>query len=90
MADFAKIFNTEKHGQVLVMFDSGDNGAEVKFFFKPFGFGVCQISNNFIDTKEGWDSAQRFFESIDEAKAVDQVLPALTHFSTFFGEKANA
>ncbi|AWX99539.1 hypothetical protein A8139_05670 [Marinomonas primoryensis] len=86
MADFAKLFNTEKHGQILVMLNSVDNGAEVKFFFKPLGFGVCEISNNFIDTDKGWDSAHQYFDSIDEAKAVDSVLPALKNFSTAFGE----
>lgn len=41
---FAKLFEFEDLGQVLVMLDRGDDGPEVRLYFKPNGLGVCSVA----------------------------------------------
>ncbi|HEP9000241.1 TPA: hypothetical protein VDU89_006973, partial [Pseudomonas aeruginosa] len=41
---FAKLFEFEDLGQVLVMLDRGDDGPEVRLYFKPDGLGVCSVA----------------------------------------------
>jgi len=67
---FAKLFEAEI-GQVLVKIDYGDEGPEVRFFFKPDGHGVSSVAiTGFKDDEEGWESAEKYFETIDEDRAI--------------------
>ncbi|EPZ0818876.1 hypothetical protein ACXJPO_000186 [Pseudomonas aeruginosa] len=61
MKQFAKLFEFEDLGQVLVMLDRGDDGPEVRLYFKPDGLGVCSVAcSNFPgDEDEQWDYAER-------------------------------
>ena len=47
MSKFAKLFEFEDLGQVLVKLDDGDDGPEVRTYFVPDGFGVCSIAMTF-------------------------------------------
>jgi len=39
---FAKLYETEDHGQILVKLDAGDVGQpEVRYYFEPKSLGVC-------------------------------------------------
>ncbi|MGU2655609.1 hypothetical protein [Pseudomonas aeruginosa] len=42
MKQFAKLFEFEDLGQVLVMLDRGDDGPEVRLYFKPDGLASVQ------------------------------------------------
>lgn len=66
---FAKLFESETHGQILVKVDSGDEGPEIRYFFQPEGLGVCSMAVNFADTESGWDSAERVFGNIESGDA---------------------
>lgn len=79
---FAKLF--EKDGvQVLVKIDADSLGLPaVDFFSTPKGFGVCRTGVSFADTSEGWEKAQRFFDSITEEKAFEYA-QHIFEFSTF-------
>jgi len=61
---FAKIFESEIHGQLLVKIDSGDDGPEVRTFFQPKNLGVCSLAVGFKDTDSGWDSAEELFSRV--------------------------
>ena len=68
---FAKLFERDGR-QVLVKVDQseGDLKPEVRFFFKPKGLGVCSAAVEYKDDSEkSWNSADKFFDSIDEEKA---------------------
>ena len=73
---FCKLFETEKHGQILVKLDDGtdDSVAEVRFFVQPPGLGVCSFAAGFnteeCSDDEAWDKAEAMFEKIDEAEAI--------------------
>lgn len=61
MKQFAKLFEFEDLGQVLVMLDRGDDGPEVRLYFKPDGLGVCSVAcSNFPgDEDEQWTTPKR-------------------------------
>lgn len=76
---FAKIFETEEQGQILVKKDQTEGGcAEVRFFFEPESLGVCSVAVNFDDTDAGWASADNIFSEITEKMAVNMVAETKT------------
>jgi len=76
MADFAKLFNTYKHGQILVINDSDDSGdPAISFLFQPDGLGVCKLAVNF--KSDAWDAADAYFDGATEEIAVSVVSKAL-------------
>ncbi len=78
MYEFAKLFNTKQHGQILAIIDEGDEGPKVRFLFTPPNLGVCQQAMKFNQEDEtGWDKAQTFFDSLDEEKAIEFIKPTL-------------
>jgi hypothetical protein len=75
---FAKLFETKKHGQILVVIDEGDEGPEVRVSFTPPGMGVCSVALKFSqENEDGWDKAKNAFDLMTEVKAVDAIKPAL-------------
>lgn len=73
---FAKLFETEEHGQILVKIASNDKGPEVRFYYKPEGLGVCSIALEFEDIDGGWDLAEKIFEKTTVGSAALTVLTA--------------
>lgn len=73
MSDFAKLYRAEDIGQVLVMLDSGDEGPEIGFHFKPAGLGVCAVKLGFPDTEDGWKLAEQALEKVTEEFALETV-----------------
>ena len=85
MEQFAKLFETEEYGQILVMLDTGEEAKpEVRFSFMPKNLGVCSVALKFKDTDEGWDKAEAAFASFDEAKAIEAIRPTIEKFATQF------
>jgi hypothetical protein len=63
---FAKLFDSEKYGQILVLMTSGDLGEPaVELYFRPEGLGVCQMKLGFEDSDDGWDKADVAFERFE-------------------------
>ena len=71
MERFAKLYEFEDIGQVLVKLDTGDDGVDVRFFFKPEELGACSLAMTFKRSERGdeWDKAERAFNLVDENKA---------------------
>ena len=62
---FAKTYPNKRYGQIVILRKQDTQGApEIRFFFKPQGFGVCDFSI-------GWE------EEATESK-VDQAFDELT------------
>lgn len=66
---FAKLYGPDDD-QTLVLIGAGDEGPQVRFFFRPKGMGVCYVGCNYPDTNEGWEKAEKFFVGLDEEKAL--------------------
>lgn len=70
MRNFAKLFESEKYGQILVVKSTDDyDKPSIKFSCEPEGFGICSISANYADTDEGWDKRDVEFEKITIERA---------------------
>ncbi len=89
MADFAKLFKTKKHGQILVMLTRDDEGdPAIRFFCQPEDLGVCMVGFSFADTDEGWDKAEKAFAEYNLDRVVD-VIDSIPGFK-FSGSTAEA
>ena len=76
---FAKLYETEQYGQILVMKDhSADDGPEIAFHFesKVEGVGVCAVRIGFPDNDRGHDVCDNLFEKIDQKHAEGAVYEA--------------
>ncbi len=66
MSDFAKIFNSEKFGQICVIWqesDSEDIGMEIRFFCQPEGFGVCSAALSYENSEDGYALSENAFNN---------------------------
>jgi hypothetical protein len=66
---FAKLFDSEKHGQILVKSDTGGDEykPEIRFYFESNNprFGICSIALTYTDDDGGFDKRDAAFETID-------------------------
>lgn len=65
---FAKLYGPDDD-QVLITFDEGEDGPEVRFSCQPQGLGVCSAAIHYEDNDDGWDKADDYFQSVDEGEA---------------------
>jgi len=71
MEKLAKIFETDKVGQILVKVDADENSKpEVRYFFSPKDMGVCSMAVTFDDSDSGWNSADKLFDKTNEEQAL--------------------
>lgn len=74
MADFARIYDSEEHGQILVKKDQSEteDGAEVRFYIDAdrYGLGICAIALTFPGD-DGWGKADAVFAEMTQDKAED-------------------
>lgn len=74
MDKFAKLFDSPKWGQILVILHTGDDDKpELVCYVQPEGLGVCNISIGFDD----WDAARKALEEADD-KFVDYIAETLS------------
>ena len=75
---FAKIFESEKIGQILVKTEAGDDGMpEVRYYFQPEDLGVCSAAISFPDSDAGWELAEATFNASDMEKSEHFILSAM-------------
>lgn len=67
MKKFAKLFESEKHGQLVVIKQTDDDGSpEIRLFVLPDGLGVCSVAVGFKDDSEqSCDACEEIFEQFD-------------------------
>jgi hypothetical protein len=69
---FAKLYETSELGQVLVKLDrSEESTPEVRVYIAPPKLGICSLAYSWRDDDEGWDKAEAYLASMDEAKAIE-------------------
>lgn len=72
MSKFAKLFEFDDIGMVLVKRDTDENGdPEVRLYFEPKGFGVCSTAFGFEEDEheDAAAKAEKAFELIDQERA---------------------
>lgn len=85
---FCKLFESDELGQVLVMLDTDTDECKpyVIFYCNPEGFGVCSKAVKFEDSKEGFDNAKEFFDSVTEERALSVVQTFIKHLDGLANE----
>lgn len=67
MRDFAKMFRSEKYGQLVILLDRNDDGdpsVRVHFQHPNPTFGVCSVGPHWDDDDAGWHLAEKAFERL--------------------------
>ena len=72
---FAKLYETDEFGQILVKLDQSDGDCvpEVRIYFEPENLGVCSTAFKYKDSDDGWDKAEKYFNEIDQSTAMSTV-----------------
>ena len=78
--DFAKLFNIEGIGQVVVMLQGADEtgNPEIRCFAAPEGLGVCSIAvQTDNDSDDTWDRMEALLKSRNEENILPMIKPLL-------------
>lgn len=74
---FAKLYQSETHGQILVKIASSEDGfPEVRFFYQPAEEGVRMASMAITleaDTEKNWQTARKVFDDVTQTIAENAV-----------------
>lgn len=75
MKTFAKLYQVDGIGQILVKQDTSDDEGrpEVQVFFSPPNIGVCKVGLAFTDDDNGWQKCDAAFEGMTEERATELV-----------------
>ena len=79
---FAKLFEVKRIGQIVIMKKQTELGApELRFFFQPEGFGVCEFAIGFNDddaSEARFDEAYREMTPQIATEIIDGYLAHMT------------
>jgi len=79
---FAKLFEVKRIGQIVIMKKQTEIGApELRFFFQPEGFGVCEFAIGFNDddaSEARFDEAYREMTPQIATEIIDGYLAHMT------------
>ena len=79
---FAKVFEVKRLGQIVIMKKQTEVGApELRFFFQPEGFGVCEFAIGFNDQdaiESRFDEAYREMTPQIATEIIDGYLAHMT------------
>lgn len=84
MNKFAKLFETEEHGQLLVIMDMSEPSVSVKF--DPMIDGMWTISIDIGSKNEDYDKIQEIFESLTEDSVIGTIVPVKAKIQQQFAE----
>lgn len=79
---FAKIYNSDSLGQILVKVDrSTCNRPEVRIYFEHGVVGVLSSASSFRNTVTGWTQAQSMFDNLTQEAAVGIIIKTLNRIN---------
>ncbi len=77
---FAKIYETEV-GQILIVKEANEDSGkpEVRTYFEPEGFGVCNVAATMKDdSEESWEQVDKLFDKMTKEKALEAAKKIMT------------
>jgi hypothetical protein len=84
---FAKVFDVKRFGQIIIMKKQTELGApEVRFFFQPDGFGVCEFAIGFTDDDASESKFNAAFSEMTPQIATEIIDGYLKHMTARAGE----
>jgi hypothetical protein len=85
---FAKIFENKRLGQVVIMKKQTELGApELRFFFQPEGFGVCEFAIGFNDQDATESRFEEAYNEMTPQIAYEIIDGYIKHMTAQAGEK---
>lgn len=74
--DFAKLFDTEEFGQILVVNEKVDGNPAITLKFKPLGLGISTTTFAFFGD-EGRTQCDNYFQGITRDFAINNAFRAM-------------
>ena len=84
---FAKVFEVKRIGQIVIMKKQTEIGApELRFFFQPEGFGVCEFAIGFNDQDASESRFDEAYREMTPQIATEIIDGYLAHMTAKAGE----
>jgi hypothetical protein len=84
---FAKVFEVKRLGQIVIMKKQTEIGApELRFFFQPEGFGVCEFAIGFNDQDASESRFDEAYREMTPQIATEIIDGYLAHMTAKAGE----
>ena len=84
---FAKVFEVKRLGQIIIMKKQTEIGApELRFFFQPKGFGVCEFAIGFNDQDASESRFEEAYREMTPQIATEIIDGYLAHMTAKAGE----
>ena len=84
---FAKVFEVKRIGQIVIMKKQTEIGApELRFFFQPEGFGVCEFAIGFNDEDASESRFDEAYREMTPQIATEIIDGYLAHMTAKAGE----
>jgi len=84
---FAKVFEVKRIGQIVIMKKQTEIGApELRFFFQPEGFGVCEFAIGFNDDDASESRFDEAYREMTPQIATEIIDGYLAHMTAKAGE----
>jgi len=84
---FAKVFEVKRIGQIVIMKKQTELGApELRFFFQPEGFGVCEFAIGFNDQDASESRFEEAYREMTPQIATEIIDGYLAHMTAKAGE----
>lgn len=85
---FAKIYDNKRFGQIIIMKKQTEIGApELRFYFQPEGFGVCEFAIGFNDQDATEERFNQAFGEMNLRIAIEIIDGYMAHMTAQAGEK---
>lgn len=84
---FAKVYDNKRFGQIIIMKKQTEIGApELRFFFQPEGFGVCEFAIGFNDQDATEERFNLAFTEMNLRIAIEIIDGYMAHMTAQAGE----
>ena len=85
---FAKVYENKRFGQIIIMKKQTEIGApELRFYFQPEGFGVCEFAIGFNDQDASESRFDQAFHEMTPQIATEIIDGYMAHMTAQAGEK---
>lgn len=85
---FCRVYDNKRYGQIVIMKKQSEEGApEIRLFFQPEGFGVCNFAIGFKSDDAPESAYNQAFNEITLKVAIEIIDGYMDHMTSKAGEK---
>lgn len=83
---FAKVYDNKRYGQVVILKKQTEIGApELRFYFQPEGYGVCEFAIGFNDQDASESRFDQAFNEMNPRIAIEIIDGYMAHMKAQAG-----